>query len=635
MDWLLISRQLELIACIGKMPRTGSYKSDGAVRPVTKGKRNEKARKLDDDYDHVFQLAVNQEEQGERYQFGAKAKRSFEGSIESYQLSIQILRNSPTASSPADFFQSHFNLARVLIHYGTTFARARSDCVQFVEDGIDQYRQAISFASNNSIQSDEIDARYNLGLGLSTLAEMLSAGAVGKFNSPSNDCNNAATQLWKSAKEELLQAYKLQERLLADSRNLDEQQPQKMEDGGDVHQSVGCLNSSNPAFLADNQTTLVEEFFITTPSVVIDTLIDICEVLLSIHSSEPDLASIELGHYFQQLEALNQVIEASNSPNFNRRFEIDNLVCNAHMTMIEHKLCDCVTSEDPTIVLELEQQLISVSQKLEELSQQSTTLNQDFFCLIGLTNNLSTLCSNICSLSIIKAKITNTPIPELEINQLNSVILKTLNYHSRILHQLNQYKLNPIKQIKSYEVSYYVTSSLNGQSELHLIQELLQQQQQPSEPNITDIGRATASFDLAIEAYNQSLGPYKITKQITTNSLLRLEFVRIHQPGSTSIDLRNEWANFSVRLDSIKLILRSKFNHLLMVTNFRISSNHTELENLAKFEILPLVRKFEITKFDLMRYLDDFLYDPVFLLTDSIENNLFNILLADIDQDGP
>ncbi|KNF03618.1 hypothetical protein PSTG_03140 [Puccinia striiformis f. sp. tritici PST-78] len=597
------------------MPKAS--KSAGTDNTKRNGKKNEDKRGADEDYERVFQLAVNQEEQGERYQFGAKARRNYEQSIDSYRLSIDLLTKNPSERSPSDGFNSHFNLARVLVDFGNTFASARSECLKFVQRGIQEYQHAVGYAIRDSSQSDEIDARYNLGLGLSTSAEMLSAGAILEegVNASSVDYHQMAIRVWKQAKEELSQAYQLQERLLAESQNLNSPGLTIPED--EMNQSMEDPVQPGNQLASPPQTTLVEELFVITPSVLIDTLMDICEVLLSIYTSEPESTSIELRQYIRQLQTINQLIVNSNSPEFSRQFEIDSWICNIELTMIEHTLSETIV--DTSSLVEIGLKLSTVNQKMSELSKDSQALNQDFMNLLGLANNFSSLCTATCSLITIRAKMANTPIPDVQIEELECLISNTMSMYSTILEKLRHSKLRPIKQIKPHEVSSYISSSLVGQSELSLILELLHQQRgvHPS--------TQTRSFELAIEAYNQSLGPYKIGRDPTPNSL-KLGFTPVLRPRSTNDnDVRNEWSNVSVRLESIKSILRTKFHHLRLSS---VSSQpQLNLEQLLKDEIVPLINKFELSRTDLMRFYEDFLNDPVFLLSDSIEKPVFEFLL--------
>ncbi|OAV99902.1 hypothetical protein PTTG_25096 [Puccinia triticina 1-1 BBBD Race 1] len=600
------------------MPKAS--KSSGTEKFKKNGNKHDNRRTVEEDYEQVFQLAVNQEEQGERYQFGAKAKRNYEQSIQSYRLSIDLLSKNPSDRPPSDGFNSHFNLARALVNFGTTFSSAPSECLKLVQHGIQEYQHAVEYAIKDSNQSDEIDARYNLGLGLSTAAEMLSAGAMLEDDgNGSVDYHSMAIQGWKQAKEELSRAYQLQERLLSDSKNLG---PGVLGDKDMTSQTMDepMQEENRVASPANGQTTLVEEVFIITPSVLIDTLMDICEVLLSIYTSEPELVSTELRQYIQQLQSVNQTIVNSNCPNFSRQFEIDSLICNIELTIIEHAFSESLedATSSPNSIFEMGQKLSAVNQKLEELSADSNALDQDFLNLLGLATNFSSLCTATCSLITIRSDMLKSPIPDVQLDELECLIKKTIGMYTIILEKLKQSKLRPIKQIKSHEVSSYISSSLVGQSELALILELLHHQRgiySTSQPK---------SFDLAIEAYNQSLGPYKISHPSTLNSL-KLEFTSARQPRSTNADeVRDEWSNFSVRLESIKLLLRSKFHHL------RLRSNDKALPGLEQTlidEIAPLITKFELSRTDLIRFYDDFLNDPVFILSRSIEKPMFDFLL--------
>jgi len=605
------------------MPKAS--KPTGGDRWKQNGKRNEDNPAADEDYEQVFQLAVKLEEQGERYQFGAKAKRNYEQAIQSYRHSIDLLNRKPLGRSPSDGFNSHFNLARVLVHFGTTFASAPSECLDFVRRGIHEYQLAIECATQDSNQSDEIDARYNLGLAMSTMAEMLSGGATpteglnGVLSHPS-----PAIQIWKQAKEELSRAYHLQERLLANSPNLGPSATPINQVDETTSHSIGDMvpQQSQPASPMNGETALVEELFVITPSVLIDTLFDICEVLLSIYPSEPESALTELRHYVQQLQAINQLIEASVDSTFSRRFEIDSLICSIELTTVEHALSGTLMNAESgsSVMAEMSQKLSTVNQKLDELSQDSAALEQDFLKLLGLANNFSSLSTATCSLIAIRSKAANTSITDSRLEAVKLLIEKTMALYSTILGKLKDSKLRPIKQVRPHEVSSYISSSLVGQSELALMMELLDRQRGGQLPS------QTTSFDLAIEAYNQSLAPYVIRRDPAPNSF-KLAFSSSSAACSTphEKEARNEWANFSARLESSKWLLRCKFHHVTYP-----SQRHPgfDLDQIIKLELAPLIAKLSLSRTDLGRFYEDLQDDPVYLLSDSIEQSLFELLLS-------
>ncbi|POW14436.1 hypothetical protein PSTT_02957 [Puccinia striiformis] len=144
--------------------------------------------------------------------------------------------------------------------------------------------------------------------------------------------------------------------------------------------------------------------------------------------------------------------------------------------------------------------------------------------------------------------MANTPIPDVQIEELECLISNTM----KLLHQ--QRGVHPSTQ--------------------------------------------TRSFELAIEAYNQSLGPYKIGRDPTPNSL-KLGFTPVLHPVR----------QMTMTLSSVS------------------SQPQLNLEQLLKDEIVPLINKFELSRTDLMRFYEDFLNDPVFLLSDSIEKPVFEFLL--------
>lgn len=609
------------------MPKAS--KPTGGVKCKNNGKRHEEKQAADEDYEQVFQLAVKLEEQGERYQFGAKAKRNYEQAIQSYRHSIDLLTSNPLGRSPSDGFNSHFNLARVLVHFGTTFASAPSECLDFVRRGIHEYQLAIECATKDSNHSDEIDARYNLGLSMSTLAEMLSGGAT-----PTEDLNgllshqSPAIQIWKQAKEELSRAYHLQERLLANSPNLGPlAAPIDQVDETTNHSIYDTPQQSQPASPMNTETALVEELFVITPSVLIDTLFDICEVLLSIYPSEPESALTELRHYVQQLQAINQLIETSVDSNFSRRFEIDSLICTIELTTVEHALSETLMNADSSsfsVIAEMSQKLTTVNQKLDELSQDSVALEQDFVKLLGLANNFSSLCTATCSLIAIQSKNANTTITDSRIDAIKLLIERTMALYSTILGKLKESKLRPIKQIRPHEASSYISSSLVGQSELALILELLDRQREGQPPSQT-----TKSFDLAIEAYNQSLAPYVISRDPTPNSF-KLAFSSYSAACSANEkEGRNEWANFSARLESIKWLLRCKFHHVTSPSHDHDPHEHPgfDLEQIIKNQLSPLITKLSLSPADLVKFYEDLQDDTVYILSDSIEKSLFKLLL--------
>ncbi|MBW0491206.1 hypothetical protein O181_030921 [Austropuccinia psidii MF-1] len=552
------------------------------------------------DFDTLFKNALDSEDQAERYQFGKKSNKNFNQSIQIYKSLINSLNQSQSQSqdqneqNQQNLFDCHFNLARILIHWATTFSSNRSEIVEVLIDGIQNYQKSIQISSNLNHALNLIDSHFNLASAISNLAEILSQGAIIP--------NLNFKQIQILIKEHLIQskihlskAFDLQKSILDNSSN------ENLATSSNSNQ----IDSSNIDNL--NQNTIVHETFLITPSVLIDTLIDLFDILFSIYPFDPISINSEFNHYLNQIQNLNlQVI--STHPEFNHQFQIENLICYRDLTILDHKLSTPINDwiDDPQIenhLIQLHQNLINLSSQLQSQS------NQDFFHLISLANNLSTLSSTFGSF-LLKSSISKSiSISSNQINQIHSLFKFTLDSHSSILLRLKNSKLQPIKLIQPHQTPSYIASSLIGQSELLLIFELLQDF---FKNQFNSFETQNDSWNLAIQAYNQTFGPFLITPH--SDHHLKLIF-----KNRNPIEERNDWSCFSTRLEAIKSILRSKW--LVLTKN----SCHSSMETFHS-EILPLAQKFKLISLDASRFLDDCEHDPVWLMTDGRESLMWETL---------
>ncbi|KAG0151804.1 hypothetical protein CROQUDRAFT_650857 [Cronartium quercuum f. sp. fusiforme G11] len=541
------------------------------------------------DSEEVFERGVEQEEQGERYQFGEKARVRFENSIKHYERSIELELGS-VEPDPKRLFDRHFNCARVLVHYAQTFAPGRMACVEFIQNGIRHYRESVSLGEE---PTDLIDAHFNLASSLSTLGDMISAGAI----PPSPEYVGQAEVCWEEAKGEFIRTFELQTSLSSEQAGhhpkLDTQTNAEAEKEVAGDEGIG------------GEDIEVKEFFSITPSVMIDTLLALIDVLLTLLPTQANNSRVQIDHYLQKVLELNTLAESSLVPT--RKFEIENLMINVELSLIENEFSEVIKDSTPPVrsLTDIEAQMQTILTRLENLSNNYNGSAEDLQDLVVLANNYSLLCSTY---SLIQFRL-QVPI---DAERLKTLLLKTRSLHSVILSRLRSHRIRPIQHLLPHETTPLISSSLIGQAEVHLLLHTL------SYPHLTAPTPYQNAFGLVLEAYNETKGPYSLSPVLLTNFPIRLQVV-----PSPIADRREDWLCLSPRLEAVKLMIRAKW----LLTDLNDSASEEDVEKLVRAEVVPMLKKFEISRADVVRYAEESEDDAIWCMTAGREGRMWRWLL--------
>lgn len=198
---------------------------------------------------------VQQEEQGERYQFGSKAQRHYTNAVIAFRCAASLDPSS---------FDALYNSARITQQLASDHLPA-PECYHALEEAVAGYRHALTLAKTGE---ERIDALFNLAQACVELQEMGDAGATGKKEV---DRLREARQLF--AEVERLQTAAM-EKVFGSSAG-EEEEDEGMDEG------EGSTAGSEAGVQMGNAT----EGRIVTPQLVLDTILEGFEVDLALYST--------------------------------------------------------------------------------------------------------------------------------------------------------------------------------------------------------------------------------------------------------------------------------------------------------------------------------------------------------------
>lgn len=214
------------------------------------------------DLESWLQEGVQQEEQGERYQFGAKATRHYTNAVICYKCALT--KNSKS-------FDAIYNSARTTFELGTTHLSS-PDCFIAIEESIKGFKLALSIleesSSLNSNYSEfKIDSLFNLAQALVVLQDMLDDGVTFDKKIGSTKYAEEAKKLFVEVERlqriEMEKVFSIEGQMGAEDMNDEGEEDAEMEDIG---------SSSN-----DDQSGAAVQGSIITPTQIIETLIEAIE----------------------------------------------------------------------------------------------------------------------------------------------------------------------------------------------------------------------------------------------------------------------------------------------------------------------------------------------------------------------
>lgn len=170
--------------------------------------------------------------------------------------------------------------------------------------------------------------------------------------------------------------------------------------------------------------------------------------------------------------------------------------------------------------------------------------------------------------------------------------------------------MRPIAHLLPHETTPLIASSLIGQAELYLLLHTL------SYPHLTSPTPYQHAFSLAIEAYNETKAPFILS--LATSS------IKVQVVSSPLAERREDWPCLSARLEAIKMMIRAKW---LLVDLDNQTSDEAFVGQLVQTEVAPLVKKFEITRMDVVRFEEESERDGVWCMSNGREAKMWKCLL--------
>ncbi|BGP16953.1 hypothetical protein JCM10213_007398 [Rhodosporidiobolus nylandii] len=214
-------------------------------------------------HDDFLEDGTKQEEQGERYQIGAKAARHFHNATTSYRLAASL---SPTS------FDARYNAARALQTLATEHL-APPACLEALAQAIEAYREALVVLGEGSGGTARIDALFNLAQADVALFEMLEEGVAVVEGEVERALQAAREAKGLFVEVERLQRVEMEKVFGADG-------PQDEEAGGAMDETASAAGSATE--VQAMETTIV------TPHLIVDTLLESIALDVALFSSVSD-----------------------------------------------------------------------------------------------------------------------------------------------------------------------------------------------------------------------------------------------------------------------------------------------------------------------------------------------------------
>ncbi|ORY87415.1 hypothetical protein BCR35DRAFT_351319 [Leucosporidium creatinivorum] len=237
-----------------RLPKKGKAKAKAAPIDFTS---LQTALQSQLDFDGWIEEGVQQEEQGERYQFGTKAQRHYTNAVIAFRCAASL---NPTS------FDALYNSARITQQLASDHLAA-PECYNALEEAVASYRQALTLATT---EEERIDALFNLAQACVELQEMGDAGATGK---------KEASRLMEArelfAEVERLQTAAMEKVFGSGSSGGEEEDDEGMDEA----------EGSRAGSEAGVQMGEATEGRIVTPQLVLDTILEGFEVDLALYST--------------------------------------------------------------------------------------------------------------------------------------------------------------------------------------------------------------------------------------------------------------------------------------------------------------------------------------------------------------
>ncbi|GAA5866958.1 hypothetical protein JCM1840_005920 [Sporobolomyces johnsonii] len=362
------------------------------------------------DYEGWMQEGVKQEEQGERYQSGAKAARHYSNAVVCFAVASSL---SPTS------FDSRYNAARVLYQLATEHLPPPV-ALAALGQAISGYREALAVVQDGTegFATARIDGLFNLAQADVALYEMLEEGAV---VSPDPGMSMQAAQEAKQlfVEVEKLQRIELDKVFGGEDPGMDESEGEEMED-----------SASSAA--GSEQAVQALETSIVTPQLVLDTLLESISLDTSLHSS-----------LFNDAAAQSELLQSA-------------------MTTYERAaiLRASIPGASPDLDLELSLARFSILATSPSSSEQATMLLQN---LLSSTSKPSPSLLSAYADHLVDSLSLSEPLPAL-LQSLEHA-LNTYQTASSLLSS----RLSPPKDVPASQIPSLLSANLVSQAYIHLL----------------------------------------------------------------------------------------------------------------------------------------------------------------------
>ncbi|GAA5977122.1 hypothetical protein JCM5350_003226 [Sporobolomyces pararoseus] len=373
------------------------------------------------DYDHESWLeeGIKQEEQGERYQFGAKTTRHYSNAVISFSIA---------ASLNSTDFDSRYNAARVLYRLATDHLPP-GEALDALGKAILGYREAVQVAGEENTMA-RIDGLFNLAQAQVALFEMLEEAAVAGV------AEGTGLAAAKEAKELFVQVEALQriemEKIFGSetSSNEEQEQEETMEGGEGKGGSEGVRAT---------------ETVIVTPRLLLDTLLESISLDMSLHSSLSNDPASQAHLLESAKRTFDRAVSLRTTYLSDAPPEVD-----VEMTLAQFSIFSAPSSPEATPVLE---------QALSTTTSPSPSL-------------LSVYADHL---------VESLPFSQT-FEVLGSQLERALSTYQQVQSLLTN-RLSPPKDVPSYQIPLLLSANLLAQSTVHLLSYHIVQNSPSNDPS--------------------------------------------------------------------------------------------------------------------------------------------------------
>ncbi|GAA6060032.1 hypothetical protein JCM10212_001029 [Sporobolomyces blumeae] len=421
------------------------------------------------DHDAWLDEGVRQEEQGERYQFGAKATRHFSNASTSFALAATL--------APTDF-DARYNAARVLYQLASNHLPPR-EAYDAIQRAIVGYREAIAVLDHARDDEDStmarIDGMFNLAQANVALFEMIDERAV--VDARAGTAIDAAREA-KALFVEVERLQRIEMEKVFGAGGCEAATDETTTAGTGAEDDAASAAGSEQAVQAKTTT-------IVTPQLVLDTLLESISLDMSLHSSlardpasQRDLVESTQATFERAVHLRTHAL-----PNAPPELDVE-------MTLARFSIFSSPSSPDATALLER-----AISSTSDKASPALLSIYADHL-------------------------VESVPVDE-PLSAVEPRLERALATYKSVQAILSN-RLSPPRDVPSYQIPLLVSSNLVAQSTVHLLSHhLLLRHTSPPCDSVTTTARhhLETAHALALEAISTLKSGLALTPSSTGPSL--------------------------------------------------------------------------------------------------------------------